>query len=98
MDIGMPVMDGVEATRIISDRYPDARVLIVTNHDSQSDVIDCLRSGAKGYVTKDQDPSIFTTAIEQVHSGHIYVEPSLASDSVQELLRNLAPPEANSLY
>jgi DNA-binding NarL/FixJ family response regulator len=66
MDISMPGLDGVEATRRILDLHPDARVLIVTGSDAQEDVDAARRAGAAGYVTKDRIAAELVVAILDV--------------------------------
>ena len=68
MDIDMPVMDGVEATRRIRDRDGDARVLILTGSNARADVDRARRVGAAGYVTKDRIASELIDAIVEVAS------------------------------
>ncbi len=52
MDITMPEMDGIEATKAIISEYPDAKVIMVTSHGQEKMVLDALKAGAKGYVLK----------------------------------------------
>lgn len=60
MDITMPIMDGIEATRGILGEFPDARIIMVTSHGQEKMVLDALKAGAKGYVIKPfQEQKIF---------------------------------------
>lgn len=60
MDITMPIMDGIEATRDILGEFPDARIIMVTSHGQEKMVLDALKAGAKGYVIKPfQEQKIF---------------------------------------
>jgi two-component system, NarL family, nitrate/nitrite response regulator NarL len=68
MDISMPVMDGIEATRAIRDEQPDACVLMLTGSNSRSDVDRARRAGASGYVTKDRIAAELIDAIVEVAS------------------------------
>ena len=86
MDLQMPGMDGVEATRLISQLYPRTAVIILTSRNSQSLVVDCLHSGARGYVSKSADPSLYIEAIRCVYAGEPYIEPALVSPPIAALL------------
>lgn len=77
MDIRMPVMDGVEATGIIHDRFPEIKILILTTFDDDELAVDALSHGATGYVLKDVDPSDLILSIEAVHKGAFYISPSV---------------------
>ena len=68
MDISMPVMDGLEATRAIRERDPDARVVMVTGSNSRFDVDRAKAAGASGYVTKDKIAADLVDAIVEVAS------------------------------
>ena len=78
MDIALPGMDGVLATREIGRRAPRARVLIVSAHDQVNDVLDALDAGAAGYALKSDGPETLVEAIHAVSKGHRYVAPTLA--------------------
>ena len=77
MDIAMPGMDGVLATREIRRRVPQARVVIVTAHDQVNDVFDAFEAGASGYVLKSDGPETLVDAILTVSRGQRYVAPAL---------------------
>ena len=64
MDITMPVLDGIEATRIIKRAYPDANIVMVTSHGQEKMVLDALKAGAKGYVLKPFQPQKVFEVIE----------------------------------
>jgi DNA-binding NarL/FixJ family response regulator len=78
MDIAMPGMDGVLATREIGRRAPKARVLIVSAHDQVNDVLDALEAGAAGYALKSDGPETLIEAIRVVSRGQRYVAAALA--------------------
>ena len=65
MDITMPEMDGIEATRLIMGEFPDAKIIMVTSHGQEKMVIDALKAGAKGYVLKPFDGHKVYEAIQK---------------------------------
>ncbi len=90
MDVRMPVMDGVEATRRLRARWPDARVIILTTFDDDEYVFEGLRAGALGYLLKDVSMAELTDAIHTVMAGGVLIEPSVARKVVAEFAR-MAP-------
>jgi DNA-binding NarL/FixJ family response regulator len=87
MDVRMPVMDGVEATRRIVRLEPAARVIILTTFDDDEYVLEGLRAGALGYLLKDVGVSELAGAIRTVMEGGVLIEPSVARKVVAELAR-----------
>jgi DNA-binding NarL/FixJ family response regulator len=77
MDIRMPVMDGVAATKAIAQNYPDAKVLVLTTFDDDEYVSQAMRLGAKGYLLKDTEPDELALAIRSVYKGHTQLGPGL---------------------
>ena len=65
MDITMPLVDGIEATRIIKRAYPDANIVMVTSHGQEKMVLEALKAGAKGYVLKPFQPQKVFEVIEK---------------------------------
>ncbi|KKC48018.1 LuxR family transcriptional regulator [Paenibacillus sp. D9] len=87
LDVRMPNMNGVEAARLISEGS-QAKPLILTTFDDDAYILDAVRSGAKGYLLKNNDPEQIAAAIRSVHGGH-----SVLQDAVLEKLRaGLAAP------
>lgn len=78
MDIRMPVLDGVQATRRICERWPGARILILTTFDDDAYVFEGLRVGALGYLLKDVSGAELASAIRTVAGGGALIGPSLA--------------------
>lgn len=70
MDIRMPVMNGVECTKIVTEKYPDCRVLILTTFDDDHFILDALENGASGYLLKDLTAEKLSAAIKDVHKGN----------------------------
>jgi len=90
MDIRMPVLDGVEATRRIRARWPGARIIILTTFDDDANVFEGLRAGALGYLLKDVSGADLASAIRTVMNGGALIEPSVARRVFAEFAR-LAP-------
>lgn len=78
MDVGMPVMDGIQATQMIRDRNPAARIIMLTQHDNDRDILASLAAGASGYCLKDVEPERLYTAIRSVNSGDAWLDASIA--------------------
>lgn len=72
MDISMPVMNGLEATRCFHERFPKIRVLILSMHDNQEYITSIMQSGASGYILKDVSSQEMVGAIISVHQGNCY--------------------------
>lgn len=96
MDVRMPAMDGVEATRRLRERWPAARVIILTTFDDDEYVFEGLRAGALGYLLKDVSVQELADAIHAVMAGGVLIEPSVARKVVAEFARLAAPaPKAS---
>jgi two-component system nitrate/nitrite response regulator NarL len=80
-DIRMPVMDGIEATRIISKKFPDTRIIAFTMFEQDEAVNAMLEAGAKGYILKNSSLEELLKAIRLVASGESYYDASIALDS-----------------
>lgn len=95
MDIRMPVMDGVEATRRLRESDPNSKVIILTTFDDNEYIFEGLRAGALGYLLKDVSGDELADAIRKVAAGGSMIEPSVARKVIAEFAR-LAPatPEA----
>ncbi len=81
MDINMPGLNGLDATELFKERYPDIKLLILSMHDNREYIASALRFGARGYVLKDVPSHEVVTAIEAVFRGGTYF-----SSSVSEIL------------
>ena len=100
MDIRMPVLDGIEATRRIVRAQPDTRVLILTTFGLDTYVYDALRAGASGFMLKDAPPEEISAAIRIVASGEALLAPTVTRAVIEEFVRQrpaaapVAPPVA----
>jgi DNA-binding NarL/FixJ family response regulator len=86
MDIGMPLMDGLEAARRIRKRCPHTRILVLTQHEREEHILASLRAGATGYVCKNAASSELLSAIRSVHRGDIGMPPSAVGALVGDYL------------
>jgi NarL family two-component system response regulator LiaR len=91
MDLVMPVMDGIEATRQITKHESSPRILVLTSFASDDKVFPAIKAGALGYLLKDSEPADLVQAIQQVHRGEPSLQPSIAQKVLQELRRPAAP-------
>lgn len=93
MDLSMPGMSGVDATRELLARCPDTHVVVLTSFHDQSQVAGALEAGAVGYLLKDCDPREVLSAIRSAASGHAPIDPRVA----RVLLPSAAPKVSDSL-
>ena len=101
MDIGLPDMSGIEATREIKRVNPDTAVVALTIHEDEEYFFKMLEAGASGYVPKKAAPEELLTAIRTTYAGEVYLYPSLAKLLVRDYLgqqdTSKAGEDANSL-
>jgi two-component system response regulator NreC len=86
MDIGMPVLNGLEATRRILKKHPGTKVLILTMHTNEEYVFEILRAGASGYIVKKAAPTELVTAIRSVDKGDSFLSPAISRKVIDEYL------------
>jgi len=84
MDIGMPVLNGMEATRQIVERVPDSRVIVLSGHSEQRFVTEALQAGAAGYVLKDAEFDELAQAVTVVAAGGVFLSPSVQAAVVDQ--------------
>lgn len=85
MDIRMPNMDGIEATRRIKSQTPSASVIVLTIYDNDAYVVDAVRAGAGGYLLKDASKDLLIHTIRAVNSGGMLIKSSLLREAVLSL-------------
>jgi two-component system, NarL family, response regulator LiaR len=93
MDLEMPGIGGVEATRQISERQPDSKIVVLTSHAAEEDVFPALRAGALGYLLKHSAPDDVVRAIRQAHGGETVLHPAIARIVLRELNRPAQPSQ-----
>ncbi len=82
MDVRMPVMDGVTATKLISDRFPKIKVLILTTFDEDEYIAQAIEFGATGYLLKDTPAADLAHAIRTVYQGYTQLSPGLLKKAI----------------
>lgn len=87
MDLRMPVLDGVAATRQLHALYPDVRVIVLTTFDDDEDIFEGLRAGALGYLLKDASSAKLFEAVRAAARGESFLQPSVATKVVAEFAR-----------
>lgn len=95
MDITMPDMDGMEATRQLKKMYPECQVLVLTVHADKQYFMKMLSVGASGYITKQAAADELVAAIKAVAAGHVYLQPTLARwllEDYQQLAKGIIFP------
>ena len=93
MDINMPELNGLEATRQISKLYPEVKVLVLTMYSNEEYVLQLLQAGAAGYIVKQSIPDELLSAIRAVSNGDAFLSPSVSRNLIDEYLR-YAPSES----
>jgi DNA-binding NarL/FixJ family response regulator len=93
MDLRMPRCDGVEATRLLRDRVPQTKVVVLTTYADDRSVIDALRAGARGYLTKDAGGAEIRHALKQVLDSHAVIDPAV-QHHVVNAIATLPPAQA----
>lgn len=98
MDITMPDINGIEATRQIKKLLPDTRVLVLTMHEHDEYVFQALRAGASGYMLKEAVPTELITALRVIQSGQFYLSPTAQSVMVGDYLQRVRAGEEKDSY
>ena len=92
MDLKMPVMNGVEATRQIRANYPEVKVLVLTTYDDDEWVFDAINAGASGYLLKDTPRDEVVKVIRGTVSGKVYLDPSVAGKVMEQVSNQSTQP------
>lgn len=93
MDINMPLLNGLEATRRIKKDAPHIRVLVLSAHDNEEYIVQVIRTGANGYLLKNSSAEDLFTAIRSVHTGHAFFSPSVSRVILESYLKASESPE-----
>lgn len=89
MDISMPEMDGLEATRRIKKKNPSVKVLVLTQHDNREYILSTIKSGSDGYLPKRALGSELVAAIRAIHQGHSFLYPTAAGILLEDYRRQV---------
>jgi len=88
MDLNMPVMDGIEASRLIVERHPDVKVLVLTSFSDSSHIVPALQTGAIGYMLKEVEPDQLVEAIRSAYKGNVQLHPEISNAILSQLSQN----------
>lgn len=94
MDLQMPNMDGVKATRKIRERTPDTEIIILTSYDNEAYLFDAIRAGARGFLLKDVTRQDLWAAIRAANRGESLLQPSVAAKLMGRVSRDEEHPES----
>ena len=89
MDVGMPRLNGIDAAQHISERIPQARIILVSMHSDEGYVLRALKSGARGYLLKASPEADVLRAIREVVAGHAYFSPKITKMLVEEYVNEM---------
>ncbi len=92
MDVRMPSMSGIEATRRLKQEMPEVGVIMMSALDSDAEVFDAIEAGANGYILKDEDPDNLVEAVANASAGKAYLPPSIAKRVMQRVADSLSSP------
>ena len=84
MDLGLPVIDGVEASCFIRKKYPDIKIIVITSHNEEKEVEGCLKAGINAYCSKDIEPNKLISLIKDVLDGAMWFDPSVSEVILQK--------------
>ncbi len=98
MDIKMPEMDGLAATKQIKAEMPYVRIMMLTVSETDEDLFEAVKAGAQGYLLKNVDPDYLVACVQQVQRGEVPIAPTMAAKILRELTApaEVVPPELTS--
>ncbi len=91
MDLKMPVMNGIQATRQLREQFPQVRVVVLTTYDADEWVFDAIRSGAAGYLLKDMPREQLIAAVKGTIEGRTHIDPNVAGKLFAQVAMNTTP-------
>ena len=96
MDINMPKMNGIDATKLVMDKFPGSKIIALTMHNEEGYITKILKAGAVGYVLKNTGKDELIEAIEQVYEGGTYFGSEVAEIMMARYLKNGSKPKSSS--
>ncbi len=93
MDISMPILSGIEAIKVITNKLPNTKILALTQHDENEYVVQILRAGGHGYLLKNSKKEEFIEAVESVLQGKRYLSNQLSEQMINNVLEQLSDQE-----
>lgn len=97
LDLHMPVLDGVEATRVLTAEHPDVAIVVLTTYADDASVLAALGGGARGYLTKDADRADIAHALRSAATGLAVLDPAVQAMLVAAATRSTRPDPASTL-
>lgn len=94
MDLKMPVMNGIHATKAIKEKYPEVKILVLTTYDADAWLFDAIRNGADGYLLKDTSREALIQAIEEIVGGNTPVDSKVAGKLFRQLSKQAMPGDS----
>lgn len=98
MDLTMPVMDGIEATKRIKSEHSDVKIIVLTSFSDQDHVVPALQAGADGYQLKDIEPDELVKSIKAVYSGETHLHPTATSQLLNHVNTGTKTTEAEKSF
>ena len=98
LDIGMPLLNGIEATRQITRRLPNTRVIVLSMHSGETYITQALSAGARGYLLKDSADAELVHAVEAASAGRSYFSPAVSSVLLDDYVKRLASKGVTDRY
>lgn len=98
LDIGMPLLNGIEATRQIARRHPATRVLILSMHSAEAYIVQALKAGAHGYLLKDSADAELIRGVAAVAAGKSFFSPTVAKVMLDDYVRHMSEKGVSDRY
>jgi len=99
MDIGMPLLDGISTTATLLAMHPQARIMMLSTHEAEREIVDAFQAGAQSYCLKDCEPTVLLQAIAETAKGNAWIDPRIAAIFIRHRLMTpeVAPLQSQKL-